>query len=454
MSTPLAVEIDKAVLDRACKDIIETILYCLPNAYKGTVYRIGMPPDLISTRITSGIIDPERSAISWGLPEMSDYNPPGKPWLAFRDEPGRPLEAMAWCVEKQKSWTAADPMRDVRSVRLQVAGVHEDYHHMEPVLIRKQDLYPDGNGITEYPTSFDGKTLWANSEYVVAAVIKIHFRPNTIRMNSPETRVIKRLSKALGTELLSYQLRELSLDAIKQLAEDRLHTCNTLADSLRNAIAKSGIIFSLIRLELAFLREQWEAVILGDTLPSSKKNRILANLDHAAKSLDLAFSEGAQALIGAQSRFLHLSLPPRQEEAWVQTHIAERWESLFSAGCCGVEEKGRIRGWIDELRESLHAGMDPEVMKSYGEMSEGEKADWIELIYGTRESIDLDLLGRMLHTLETHTLGLAFQNKSKKSLMRLKALAEIIVQLEKSTNEVLRLVLNGREALPPGCARK
>jgi hypothetical protein len=49
----LAIKIDNGLLEQACKEIIETILFCLPNAYKGTVYRIGKPPKMIAKRITS-----------------------------------------------------------------------------------------------------------------------------------------------------------------------------------------------------------------------------------------------------------------------------------------------------------------------------------------------------------------------------------------------------------------
>ena len=60
----LKLDIDKAGLLQACKEIIETILFCLPDAYKGTVYRIGNPPELVAKQVTSGVIDEERTAIS------------------------------------------------------------------------------------------------------------------------------------------------------------------------------------------------------------------------------------------------------------------------------------------------------------------------------------------------------------------------------------------------------
>jgi hypothetical protein len=118
----LSIEIEKDVLENACKEVIETILLCLPNSFKGTIYRVGKPPDLIVERITSGVIDRTMNRISWGLPERSEYNPPGRAWLNYKDTLDRPLEAMAWCVETQRSWTSEDPRADVRSVRLQVEG--------------------------------------------------------------------------------------------------------------------------------------------------------------------------------------------------------------------------------------------------------------------------------------------------------------------------------------------
>ncbi|UCF58013.1 MAG: hypothetical protein JSW15_06090, partial [Deltaproteobacteria bacterium] len=223
----MSIEIEKPVLEKACREMIETILLCLPNAFKGTIYRIGKPPNLIAERITSGVIDEERKKISWGLPTKSEYNPPGKPWGEYRDNPGRPLEAMSWCVEKQKSWTAENPRNDARSVRMQVEGIREDFHHMEPVLVRKSDLNLNMYS-SEYPKDRNGNLIWKESEYVTVAVVKIHFRPYTIKIASYETMVIKKLSRSLGTELLSYQLRQESLKTMQQYAKDRLNACNIL----------------------------------------------------------------------------------------------------------------------------------------------------------------------------------------------------------------------------------
>ena len=127
------------LLVATCRTMIKTVLSCLDNATKGTIYKIGLMPELIAMRVLSGARKQDSDELEWGLPAVSDYNPPGKKWEHYRDQPGRPLEAMGWCVEKQMSWTADNPMQDPRSVRKQLSGEREDEFHMEPVLVRKEE---------------------------------------------------------------------------------------------------------------------------------------------------------------------------------------------------------------------------------------------------------------------------------------------------------------------------
>ena len=439
----MTIRIDKTILENACKSIIEAILSCLPNAYKGTVYGIGGPPDMVAVRITSGVMDAVSKTISWGLPERSDYNPPGKPWREYRDEPFRPLEAMGWCVKRQKSWTAEDPPKDRRSVRLQVEGVWEDYHHMEPVLIRKTDLYLGTDSSPEFPRNYQGEILWKDSEYAVIAVIKIHFRPNTIKIGGPETRIIKRLSRALGTELLSYQLRQQSVEAMRQLAQDKLNSCNILADSLRNTITKSGLIFSLIKLELGFLREQWESVLLENSEQREMKKEAIRLLNEEMLGLSKEADGQAKDLIGVQNHFLELSLPPRRGENWVKMQIEERWEDFFRKHPPGEEPRKRVGLYLDLLKKSLYVGKDQKILAAYDKLPEDLKREWTDLIYRDTDRIDFQFLDRLIHLLDDPSLNLPHQEKSKKSLIHLKTLAQVMGQLEQDTNVVLRQVLNG-----------
>jgi hypothetical protein len=437
----LSIEIEKSVLEKACREMIETILLCLPNALKGTIYRIGKPPKLIAERITSGIIEEDRRKISWGLPVKSEYNPPGKPWVEYRDEASRPLEAMSWCVEKQKSWTAEDPKNDARSVRMQVEGVREDFHHMEPVLVRKLDLNLNMYS-SEYPKDYQGDVIWKESEYVTVAVVKIHFRPHTIKIGSYETMVIKKLSRSLGTELLSYQLRQDSLKTMQEYAKDRLNACNILADSLRNTITKSGMIFSLVKQEMGYLRDQWEQLLLQDSKEKYTKVEAIKELNDMLMDMGNGYEDLRKDLVNVQSRFLDISLPPEKGENWVVKQIEERWKDLLYRYPQGEEIQRKIWGTIERLKKSLHIGRNPEVLSAYDKVPEALKWDWVNLIYTNNDHFDAKVLEKLINMLSNPTLQIPSRERSKKNLTQLKALAETMHQLEQNTNFLLHQVLN------------
>lgn len=259
-------------------------------------------PKLRTVRVTSGIRTDQNGIMNWGLPQISDYNPPGKSWGEYRDQPNRVLEAMGWCVEQQKSWTADEPHEDSRSVRKQVKGEVEDCHHLEPVLVEKANLYGPAFSELEYPLDWQGNPIWQDTPYVVVAVIKIHFLPQTIRRGDVSTKIIERLSRSLGTELLSLHLRETYLEAREKLARERLAACNDMAHELRNTLAKMGFIFSTINAVVSFLRAQWE-IELQKVLPTfDSKASILGQLSailllgaYSDRSRPVILHEGAHA---------------------------------------------------------------------------------------------------------------------------------------------------------------
>ena len=424
-------------------EMIETIFLCLPNVFKGTIYRVGNPPDLIVERITSGVVSDDRSKISWGLPAQSEYNPPGKPWLEYRDEPWRPKEAMSWCVEKQKSWTAEEPSNDQRSVSLQMAIGVEDFQHMEPVLVRKADLNLNMYSSFEYPKNYRGESIWLNSDYVVVAVLKLHFRPYTIQINSPETRVIKKLSRSLGTQLLSYQLRQDSMEVMQQLAQDRLNACDILADSLRNAIMKSGLILSLVKQEVGHLRDQWETTLLEDRDEISFKKSSIEHLNRLLMDLESVDEETKKDLRKIQEKFLDLSLSPDQGKRWVEMQIEERWKEIFLHYSLKEDHKAMICKGIENLKRSLLFGQNQEVIANYRKMPEKLVHEWVDIIYSNIENFNPTFLNRLINILDKPGLNIPSRERSRKTLIQLKALAETMKQLERNTNFVLNQVLDG-----------
>ena len=150
-----------------------------------------------------------------------------------------------------------------------------------------------------------------------------------------------------------------------------------------------------------------------------------------------------RVLVDIQNKVLSLTLPPERGENWIRMQIEERWEALIHKAPFGDEASGEIYQNLGKLKNSLYLGRDPELLASYNSIPEGLKREWVDLIYTNMDRIDFQLLDRLIQILQKTSLGLPYQEKSRKSLIGLKGLAENIGQLEEKTNTVLRQVLNG-----------
>jgi len=441
--------IDSDILEKTCKDMIETILFCLSDATKGTIYRIGPMPTLRAVRITSGIRVEGSDEIQWGLPEVSDYNSPGKTWEQYKDRPGHVLEAMAWCVEKGKSWTADDPHQDNRSVRKQLTNEPEDYHHMEPVLISKSYLYGDDLRGLELPRDHEGKSIWKDCEFVVVAVVKIHFRSDRIRRGDRSTKIIKKLSRTLGTELLSLHVRETLSEAQKELARQRLQSCNVLAHELRNTLIKLGFIFSAINAEISYLREQWEAELEKAFPELESKKSILRRLNELVR-LQLPQVNGTgklaqigRALMSEQEEMAGLALMPQTSEKWLENKIRPKWRRLLMESDAWAESRSEIQRLLDNLQRAIWMGTDSQLASKVNHLPEDLKAIWPRLAYVDFSADKLQVLDEILQFLDHPALTIPHKQQTRKILTSLKALAEMIPEVEERANRIIHSLRNG-----------
>jgi len=431
------------ILEHTCKNAIETILLCLEHAVKGTIYRIGPLPHLQAERITSGIRENDNGGIRWGLPEVSDYNPPGKIWDQYRDRPGHLLEAMGWCVEKQKSWTADNPHEDARSVRRQLFGEAEDYYHLEPVLVRQVDVYGDALPMQTYPRDWQGTPIWKDTEWAVVAVIKIHFRPLTIQRGDRSTKIIKKLSRTLGTELLSLHLRETYVDAREKLAQERLESCNLLSHELRNTLTKLAFVFSAVNTVMSFLREQWEMEWEASYPHMENKSAVIAQLNEhllAGQSRMQEFDgmrRLTEELLEEQDKLGKLFLLPQQGENWLEHRIRPKWQLLLTSSRAwdGYEEE--ILHLIERLKWTLWVVTDPQLAQRMDHLPEDVRTRWPELVYTHYSAGNFALLEEIFWLLDHPTVAIRHKQQIKKALSALKVLIDIISRVEESANRVV-----------------
>jgi hypothetical protein len=440
-------QINRDLLEQTCKNTIEAILCCLEPATLGTIYLIGPMPRLRAERITSGI--KHDGQFRWGLPQSSDYNPPGKEWEQYRDTPGRPKEAMGWCVENQKSWTADNPQEDVRSVRKQLRGETEDCYHMEPVLVRKSDLDCTDTARPDYPLDFSGSPIWQETKHFVAAVIKIHFLPHSIRRGDRVTGVIKKLSCTLGTELLSLHLRETCLQTREKLARERLQVSNAVAHELRNTLAQLGFVFSSINTMMSFLRDQWELELLKAYPSLEDKRSILGRLSELVL-LGRARLNGSEdvrqlssQLLTEQEELKSLFLLPQQEEMWLHQKIKPKWDVLLSASKAWDSHREEILHLVDSLAKAFWIVLDQGLAGNMDHLPAELKTLWPEIAYTQFSAQNRASLERVLGLLDHPALNIQYKQQVRKALSSMKVVVDTIAGLEDRTNRVLYSLRNG-----------
>lgn len=435
------------LLESTCRTMIKTILACLKDATKGTIYRISLMPDLTAVRITSGTKKGSSELIEWGRPSSSDYNPPGKRWDQYRDDPDRPLEAMGWCVEKQRSWTAENPSEDTRSVRKQLRGELEDFYHMEPVLVSKSSLYGSAADKLCYPLNRKGEPIWLESDYIVAAVIKIHFKPGAIHRDDPSTRIIQDLSRSLGTELLSLYLRDTLYRARKDFARQRLQSCELLAHELRNTLVKLGFVFPAINAQIAILRERWEEVLRAHIPGLEWKSTIL---DLLSRELEEKYSElqpgseflrTGEALLSEQQELSRLSLTPHQEQEWVRNKIRPKWEKLLTG--TSLWRKQEIDNLLDRLLHSLCTGMEYNLIGHINGIPSELIEKWSRLAYISINSTNLFQIDEVIRLVEHPALPLTHKGQMVRVLKSLRSLVSIIPEVEEKATMILQSLRYG-----------
>lgn len=434
--------IDK-LLEDTCRKMIKTILSCFDHATKGTIYRVGPLPKLQVIRITSGVRVGAGDELEWGLPAVSDYNYPGKSWEEYRDRSGHPLEAMGWCVERQQSWTADDPAEDRRSVRKQLRGELEDVYHMEPVLVSKLDLLGSCVETLQYPENWQGHPIWQDSEYVVAAVIKIHFLPNSLRRGDRSTKIIKELSRSLGTELLSLHLRETLSLSRQEFAKQRLQSCKVLAHELRNTLIKFAFIFSAINAEIGILRDEWEAQLrrafpdLEWKVPILERLRDLIYRRLPALNGAPEWRQLCTVLLAEQEELAVAPLLPTQGEQWLKHKIRPKWRRLLAAARIWDEDREEIQDLLRRLEAALRVGLNPDLARNVNHLPRDLCEQWIKLAYVCLSSENLFVLEEINELLENPALPVPHKHQMKKTLKYLKVLVEALPEVEERANKII-----------------
>jgi hypothetical protein len=197
--------------------------------------------------------------------------------------------------------------------------------------------------------------------------------------------------------------------------------------------------------EIGYLRDQWEHLLLEGRKEQNAKAKAVEELNLIAQETAASAGSLKQDLIAAHTRLLDLSLLPEKAENWVNMQVEQKWKDLFEKFPQTEERVGAIWQAIGKLKQSLYLGKNPEVIRRYDKMPDELKTEWVDLIYRNIDRFDPIMLDSLIRILKNPAIAVPSREKSRKSLIQMKALAENMSQLERNTNFLLRQVLN-REA--------
>src|SRR5208283_928093 len=162
-------------------------------------------------------------------------------------------------------------------------------------------------------------------------------------------------------------IRETLSEAQKELARQRLQSCNVLAHELRNTLIKLGFIFSAINAEISFLREQWESQIALACPDIENKRAILEKLSRLIESKlpqeekpnNLALL--CEKLMAEQSELAGLPLMPGLGEKWVDNKIRPKWQKLMVESNAWDTSREEILALLSRLKEAMWLGTNDDL---------------------------------------------------------------------------------------------
>jgi hypothetical protein len=181
---------------------------------------------------------------------------------------------------------------------------------------------------------------------------------------------------------------------------------------------------------------QWKDVILRD-LCDMIRSRL--PLFEGKEHLALLGNE----LLVEQEELARHPLLPDQGENWLRNRIEPKWERLLGETEVWSSDRDRIRNLIEQLRKSLWIGTDEKYIRNVNVTPANLKEKWLRFAYTYITADNISVLGDMLQFLNDPVLDIPHKLEIKKTLRSLKALLEIIPQVEERANRIILSLRNG-----------
>jgi len=216
-------------------------------------------------------------------------------------------------------------------------------------------------------------------------------------------------------------------------------------------LIKFGFLFSAVNAEIGVLREEWEKQLKTAFPEMEWKNVILARLSELITGrlpeLDGSEELGSlcRMLLEEQKELSEISLLPHQEEQWITNKIQPKWDHLLGAFSRWENDRAEIQGLIERLRVAVRQGMDRELAARLTNISPLLRESWARLAYVHFTADRIEILEDIIHLLDDPDLPVPNKRQMKKVIKSLKALVEVLPEVEERANRIILSLRRGSD---------
>jgi hypothetical protein len=142
-------------------------------------------------------------------------------------------------------------------------------------------------------------------------------------------------------------------------------------------------------------------------------------------------------LIRNQEKLAKLSLAPTQGETWIKNKLRHKWYRLLTTCRVWEDVREEVQTLLDRLEKRMWLGMDEGLIRKMDLLPEDLKNMWIKIAYSDFSTDNLHLIDEMLRFLEHPALSIPHQQQTRKILVSLKALVDLIPEMEERANRMI-----------------
>jgi len=154
-------------------------------------------------------------------------------------------------------------------------------------------------------------------------------------------------------------------------------------------------------------------------------------------------SEMSKKLLVEQQELAGLSLLPQVGEKWLDNKIRPKWHCLLQETPVWEEDAEEVLQLLDRLRQVIWIGMDEDLAMKVSHLPEDLRILWPRLAYINFTADKLIELREILQLLDHPALSIPHKEQTKKILTSLKALVEMIPEVEERANRIIYSLKNG-----------